>query len=115
MAHVADFRGGKWVEFMHHYQLVKHPKLPVWLLTLQISLAAWIGTLPLVSHHFGGASPYFLLGNLLVVPVYTLFIWTGLGAVFLGPLMPKGWLVWWNVAFEYWDQLVLEHSLLLGA
>jgi len=29
--------------------------------------------------------------------------------------MPKGWLVWWNVAFEYWDQLVLENSLLLGA
>jgi predicted membrane metal-binding protein len=84
-------------------------------LTVQISLAAWIGTLPLVSHHFGGASPFFLLGNLLVVPVYTLFIWTGLGAVFLGPLMPKGWLVWWNLAFEYWDQWVLEHSLLLGA
>jgi ComEC/Rec2-related protein len=108
-------RQSPWAEFMHHYQMVKHPTLPLWLLTVQISLAAWIGTLPLVSHHFGGASPYFLLGNLLVVPVYTLFIWTGLGAVFLGPFMPKGCLVWWNVAFEYWDQLVLEHSLLLGA
>ena len=108
-------RQSPWGDFMHHYQMVRHPKLPVWLLTVQISLAAWIGTLPLVNYHFGGASPYFLLGNVLVVPVYTLFIWTGLCAVFLGPWMPRIWLEWWNVAFECWDQLVLTNSLLLGA
>ncbi len=41
------------------------------------SVAAWIGTLPLILHYFGLFAPIALIANLIVVPVLTLV--TGLG------------------------------------
>lgn len=106
-------RNSVWSDFLHHYALVDHPKTPFWLVTIQISIAAWIGTLPLVVYYFGFASPYFLLGNLFVVPVYTVFIWSALVMICLGPIVPQELVDFWNYSFEWWNNLVLHYSALL--
>jgi len=106
-------RNSDWAHFLQHYQIVKHPKIPFWLGTIQISLAAWIGTLPIVVHYFGVASPFFLLGNLFVVPVYTVFIWAGLIGILFGSLLPPNFIEWWNSTFERWNDLVVSKSALL--
>jgi predicted membrane metal-binding protein len=58
------------------------------LVPLHISLAAWSATLPIVQFHFGGSSPYFLIGNLLFVPLFTLVIWLTAAQLFLHPWLP---------------------------
>jgi len=107
-------RSSPWAQFIQGYTLEKKPKAPAWLATVQISLAAWTATLPIVQYHFGGASPYFLLGNLLVVPMYMLFIWTGLVAIFLGLLLPEPLLAAWNIAFERMNDWILLKAELLS-
>ena len=106
-------RRSPWAQFIQAYSLEKKPKAPAWLVTVQISLAAWTATLPIVQYHFGGASPYFLVGNLCIVPVYMFFIWTGLVAAFLGPILPQSVLVYWNNSFEIMNDWVLLQTQLL--
>lgn len=67
---------------------VQATRLEKLLLPVYISLAAWSATLPIVQHHFSGASPYFLIGNLAVVPVLTLFIWASVPSLVLGQYFP---------------------------
>ena len=106
-------RASPWGQFIQGYTLEKKPKAPAWLASVQISLAAWTATLPIVQYHFGGASLYFLLGNLLVVPLYLFFIWTGLVAVFVGFLLPEPLLGAWNMAFERMNDWILLNAELL--
>lgn len=106
-------RSSPWAQFIQGYTLEKKPKAPAWLASVQISLAAWTATLPIVQHHFGGASPYFLLGNLLVVPLYMLFIWTGLVAIFLGFILPEPMIALWNYCFERMNDWILLRADLL--
>lgn len=108
-------RQSPWADFLQHYQVVKHGELPFWLLTIQISVAAWIGTLPLVVYYFNYASPYFLIGNLFIVPVYTMFIWTGLTAILIGPWISIEFLEYWNSIFEIWHELVVDFASFLSA
>lgn len=53
-----------------------------------ISLAAQLGTLPLTMHYFGQISNYFLLTNLIVLPISSLLVPSGLIAVVLGGTWP---------------------------
>lgn len=52
--------------------------------TVIVSLAAQLGTLPLTMHYFGQISNYFLLTNLLVLPLATLLVPCGLLCIALG-------------------------------
>jgi ComEC/Rec2-related protein len=79
---------------------------------VQISLAAWSATLPIVQYHFGGASPYFLIGNLLIVPVYTFYVWSAFVVKGLGCFMPFWLLRLWSRSFEQWE-LWLDQILML--
>ena len=86
-----------------------------------ISMAAWAATAPIVSVHFGGASPWFLLGNLLLVPVFAAFMWAGLVTALLGmipikPLEPAV-IAWANTlanVYQYWIEFVQWVALWLG-
>ena len=78
---------------------------------IQISLAAWSATLPIVQGSFGGASPYFLFGNLLVVPLITVMIWASVPLLVFGRLLPeeiKGWYARaWETLVNGAEQLLL--------
>ncbi|MEY2963000.1 MAG: hypothetical protein RL754_261 [Bacteroidota bacterium] len=80
---------------------------------MNITLAAWSATLPIVQFYFQGASPFFLIGNLAVVPVYTMFIWIGFGTLVLGSILPLSLVNGLCRIFVLWDQLVLELSIYL--
>ena len=59
--------------------------LASWLMgTVIVSFAAQLGTLPLTMYYFGQISNYFLLTNLIVLPLATLLVPCGLLAIALG-------------------------------
>lgn len=94
--------------FMNAFALGKGQSLPILekiFIPLQVSLAAWSATLPLVQTNFGGSSSWFLLGNLVVVPVYSFFM----GGSLLLLILPCPEIMWtfWNEAFNMWTQSVL--------
>ena len=71
-------------------QLQAYSQKGSWLFVpLQISLAAWSATLPIVQGAFGGSSPYFLAGNLLVVPLITIMIWACVPLLVFASLLPQ--------------------------
>jgi competence protein ComEC len=49
-----------------------------------VSLAAQIGTLPITIHYFGQVSTYFLVTNLIVLPLATFLVPCGLISIALG-------------------------------
>ena len=49
-----------------------------------VSIAAQIGTLPVTIHYFGQVSTYFLLTNLIVLPIATILVPCGLVSIGLG-------------------------------
>ena len=58
-----------------------------WLFTLaMISVAAQIGTAPLIAYYFGRLSPWFLVTNLVVVPLVTLILYSALTAFVFPPI-----------------------------
>lgn len=77
---------------------------------VQISLAAWSATLPLVQGTFGGSSPYFLAGNLLIVPLITFMIWAGIPLLTLGRVLPDCAKEWYAFA---WKQVINAAERLL--
>lgn len=52
--------------------------------TIIVSLAAQLGTLPITIYYFGQISPYFLLTNLIVLPLAFLLVPFGLVSILLG-------------------------------
>ncbi len=68
-----------------------------WVTTsLATSLAAWLGSLPLIAHYFHLFTPVSLLANLLVVPLASLALMCNLGALACG-----GWLPWFTEVFNH--------------
>ncbi len=81
-------------EMWFHIQLKERNLLIDWLLGMVIiSISAQLGTLPLTIHYFGYVSTYFLLTNLIVLPLATLLVPCGLVSLLLG----GSWIgVWWT-------------------
>lgn len=66
--------------------LMSH-RLLRWLLGLMaVSVAAQLGTMPLVAYYFGHFPTYFLLTNLVVVPLATLIVYSTVAALLLPAL-----------------------------
>ena len=62
-----------------------YQRLLAWIIgTVIISLAAQLGTLPITMYYFGQISTYFLLTNLIVLPLATLLVPCGLISIALG-------------------------------
>ena len=57
----------------------------IWQLSC-VSVAAQIGTLPLVCHYFGQMPLYFLLTNLVAIPLTTLILYTAIALLVCAPL-----------------------------
>ena len=68
-------------------------RIASWLLgTIIVSVAAQLGTLPLTMYYFGQISNYFLLTNLIVLPLATLLVPCGLVTIALGGSVPCLWI-----------------------
>lgn len=85
--------------WMRHDPLVPPELLPRWrrwleppvrglTFSLAVSLAAWLGSLPLIAHYFHLVTPVSLLANLVVVPLATLALMSCLGALLCGDWLP---------------------------
>ena len=61
--------------------------------TIIISIAAQLGTLPLTMYYFGYVSTYFLLTNLVVLPIVTILVPCGLISIVLGGTIVG---MWWT-------------------
>jgi competence protein ComEC len=55
---------------------------------LLVSLAAWLGTAPLIAWHFRAFSPVTVLANLFIVPIATLITLCGFILLIPGPFLP---------------------------
>lgn len=56
--------------------------------SLAVSLAAWLGSLPLIAHYFHLLTPVSLPANLLVVPLGSLALMSAVGALACGDWLP---------------------------
>ena len=77
----------QWAEKYLHRKSLKgwYGRLTAWIMgTVVVSLAAQIGTLPITIYYFGQVSPYFLLTNLIVLPLAALLVPCGLVTIALG-------------------------------
>ncbi len=71
----------------------RHSKILAWILTLLlVSLAAQIGTLPITLYNFGQFSTYFMLTNLIVLPLATVLVPCGLITIALGGSLLGIWI-----------------------
>jgi len=92
----------------------------VWMITA-VSIAAQIATFPLGLHYFHQFPNYFLLSNLIVIPISTLIIYVGIALFTFAqiPLLVKylaiafSWLIWLLNASVKWIES-LPFSLLEG-
>lgn len=105
-------RKHKGEELILHYSYKSSRKQGSWFFVpIQISLAAWSATLPIVQLAFGGASTYFLVGNLLVVPLITVFIWASVPLLVLGDFIPfqvrEYYEGAWHLVMQFADALLL--------
>ena len=66
------------------FTYIRFPALRYLITVLLVSLAAQLGTLPLTMYYFGQFSNYFLLTNLIVLPLATLLVPCGLLTVAFG-------------------------------
>ncbi len=85
--------------WLRHDPLLPAELLPRWrrwldppvralMLSLAVSLAAWLGSLPLIAHYFHLVTPVNLLANVLVVPLGSLALMAALGALACGDWLP---------------------------
>ena len=70
---VLPFKEGRWPQILKYIVGI-----------LVVSLAAQIGTLPITMYYFGQISCYFLLTNLIVLPIATMLVPCGLATIVLG-------------------------------
>lgn len=92
----------------------------IWMITA-VSIAAQIATFPLGLHYFHQFPNYFLLSNLIVIPVSTLIIYVGIALFSFStiPILIKylavafTWLIWFLNASVKWIES-LPFSLLQG-
>ena len=77
--------------------------------SLAVSLAAWLGSLPLTAHYFHLFSPVTLLANLCIVPLSGLALAANLGSLMCGPWLP--WLTeWFNYSGWWWMECMVKLS-----
>lgn len=98
------------IEKHHHLKenIKSRYRLLDWVIgTVLISIAAQVGTLPLTIYYFGQVSTYFLLTNLLVLPLVTVLVPCGLISLLLGGTVCGLWFskITWGLAW------LMNHSV----
>ena len=90
---------------MAHKQLNRFTR---WVIaTIIISIAAQLGTLPLTMYYFSYVSTYFLLTNLVVLPIATLLVPCGLISIVMGGSVIGVW--WTKITFGL--SWLMNHSV----
>lgn len=74
--------------------------------SLATSLAAWLGSLPLIAWHFHMATPGSLLANLLIAPLSSVGLMSSLGSIICGDWLPM-LTEWFNHASWFWMILMV--------
>ena len=75
-----------------------------WVVDLMlISLAAWLGTLPLTLLYYGQTATYFLMTNLIVIPAATVLVSLTLALLTIGWLPLIGTALGWVVKWAAWS------------
>lgn len=69
---------------------------------LLVTLAAWLGTMPITMYYFGYCSNYFLLSGLLVLPLAWLAVVGGFTSLLLGTVPGLGTVVVWLTEKVVW-------------
>lgn len=83
-------------------------RIGYWLIgTVIVSIAAQLGTVPITMYYFGYASTYFLLTNLIILPVVTLLVPCGLVSLILGGSLAGVW--WTKITFGL--SWLMNHSV----
>ena len=105
---------------LRHDPLIPHDALPRWrrwveppvlwvTASLATSLAAWLGSLPLIAWYFHMVTPVSLLANLLVVPLSSLALMCNLGSLVTGAALP--WVAeMFNHSAWFWMRLMIRAS-----
>ena len=105
---------------LQHDPLIPHDALPRWrrwveppvlwvTASLATSLAAWLGSLPLIAWYFHMVTPVSLLANLLVVPLSSLALMCNLGSLVTGAALP--WVAeLFNHSAWFWMHLMIRAS-----
>ncbi|MCI0539196.1 MAG: ComEC/Rec2 family competence protein [Verrucomicrobiales bacterium] len=77
--------------------------------SIATSLAAWLGSLPLIAYYFYLVTPVSLAANLLIVPLSSIALASSLGSLICGD-----WLPWCTVLFNhsswFWMKLMIAVS-----
>ncbi|HQL78895.1 MAG TPA: ComEC/Rec2 family competence protein [Verrucomicrobiota bacterium] len=74
-----------------------------------VSLAAWLGSLPLTAYYFHLFSPVTVLANILIVPFSSLALAASLGSVICGAWLP--WVTeWFNYSGWFWMRCMVKLS-----
>ena len=77
--------------------------------SIAVSLAAWLGSLPLTACYFHLLSPVTLLANLCIVPLSSLALAANLGSLFCGDWLP--WATeWFNYSGWWWMACMVKLS-----
>ncbi len=76
---------------------------------LAVSIAAWVGSLPLIATYFHLVTPVSLLANLVIVPLAGLALMASLGSLLCGDLVPSI-TVLFNHSAWLWMHLLLTGS-----
>ena len=69
-------------------KLDKIPLIRFLILTFSVSLAAWLGLLPLIAYYFRILSPITILANMIIVPYMTIIVASGFNLAMIGILIP---------------------------
>lgn len=113
------FSIGLWLGFSAVFALIMmlpvlntlKPTSPLWRLVSWSagSVAAYLGTLPVILAAFHSVSLVSVLANVLVVPLFPVFVWSGLGLVALNGLgLEAAWLKWIPEALCNYFSLVAD-------
>lgn len=79
-----------------------------WLVaSVATSLAAWLGSLPLVAHYFHLLTPGSLLANLVIVPLSSLALMSNLGSLVCGDWLPR-FTEWFNHSAWFWMRCMVR-------
>ena len=86
-----------------------HKWLNILLLNISLTLTATLFTAPLMLLHFHSFPTWFLLGNLLLLPLFTIAVYVGLLCLFLGWIPYVGYFLYCGFAFFLKGLLLVLH------
>lgn len=93
-------------ELLTRMQRVKHAVARPVLGSFTVSLAAWLGSLPLIAHYFNLVTPVSLVANVVMVPLGALAVMSCLGSLATSAWLPAAAVLFNHAAWLWMDLMV---------